>query len=136
MTPGNGIQFTQASFRREVLCSSLIKPGAKVSQETAEHTFPSWLVRPLCKCSEIAKGGFKYCWTDWSGSHWVKPLGFQQAIHWDCYFSDEGRGAGISTATCFDCIFLCSGRLKRILNVSVNPNIQIFMKIIMIIPCT
>lgn len=126
MTLWNGIQVTQASFRTEVLCSSLIKPGTKVSQETATHTFPSWLLRALCECNEIAKGGFKYCWTAWSGSHLIKPLEFQQAIHWDYYFLQKGRGEGIFTATCFDCIFLCTDHLKRMWNVSVRaeyPNI-------------
>lgn len=93
MTLWNGIQVTQTSFRTEVLCSSLIKPGTKVSQEAAKHTFPSWLLRPLCKCSEITKGGFKCCWTNWSGSHWIKPLGFRQAIHWDSITSQR-KGSG------------------------------------------
>lgn len=126
MTLWNGIQVTQTSFRTEVLCSSLIKPGTEVSQETAKHTFPSRLLRSLCKCSEIAKGGCKYCWTNWAGSPVIKALRFQQAIPWDFNSPQKGRRVGICIATCFNCIFLCTDGLQRMWKVSVRseyPNI-------------
>lgn len=126
------------SFRTEVLCSSLIKPGTNVSQETAKHTFPSWLWRSLCKCSEVAKGGFKYCWTNLAGVSFDKANGISASYSLRvCYFSQKGGGAGVSSATCFDCIFLCTSHLKRMLNVTVRSKClnDLFIKITRVVVC-
>lgn len=56
-----------------MLCSSLIKPGTNVSQETAKHTFPSQLWSPPVNAVKSLREALNIVGQNWRGS--------QQVIH-------------------------------------------------------
>lgn len=62
---------------------------------------------------------FKYGWTNLAVVSFDKVIGISTSYSLRVQHFSQ-KGAGISSATCFDCIFLCTGFLKRMLNVSVR----------------
>lgn len=62
---------------------------------------------------------FKYGWTNLAAFSLDKAIGISASYSLRVQHFSE-KGAGISSATCFGCIFLRAGSLKRMLNVSVR----------------